>query len=231
MIPLRDENPTRRLPLVTLALLTINVAVFIYELTLMASSTTAFQRFIESYAFVPARVFASPLSPWGYITLFTSMFMHAGLLHIGGNMLYLWIFGNNVEDELGRLRFLLFYLVSGVAAAALQGFFGGDPTIPTLGASGAIGGVLGAYVLLFPKSRVLVAIIIIFFIELASVPAYFVIGFWFILQLANGVLSLDPNVGQGGVAYLAHVGGFAAGLVMAVPTVLGRRKARFRAWG
>jgi membrane associated rhomboid family serine protease len=157
------------------------------------------------------------------------MFLHGGFVHVGGNMLYLWIFGNNIEDRLGPVRYLGFYLVAGVAAAIGQAVFGGDATVPTIGASGAIAGVLGAYLLLYPRARVLTAVIIVFFIELVRIPAVIVIGLWFLLQLANGIFSIGA---QAGVAYFAHVFGFAAGLLLAVPLLVSdrMRRTRFVGW-
>ncbi len=214
MIPIKDDNPTRRLPVVTVTLILANVAVFLYEISL---SSTEFSRFITQWSVVPARFVANPLSPRELATIFTSMFMHAGWLHIGGNMLYLWIFGNNVEDRLGRLGFLGFYLLSGVVATVAQIAAGGAIDIPSLGASGAIAGVLAAYAVLFPGAAVLTLIPIFFFVEVARIPAAFVIGFWFLLQLGNGVASLAPGIAQtGGVAWFAHLGGFATGLVIAL---------------
>ncbi len=153
--------------------------------------------------------------------------MHAGWLHIGGNMLYLWIFGNNIEDRFGRLGFAVFYIVAGLVATAAQLAAGGAVTIPQLGASGAIAGVLGAYAILYPGASVVTIIPIFFFIEVARVPAFLVIGFWFLLQLGNGIASLAPEVASsGGVAWFAHIGGFATGLVVALAYVAWERIGR-----
>ncbi|MDZ4655566.1 MAG: rhomboid family intramembrane serine protease [Coriobacteriia bacterium] len=229
MIPLRDENPTRRFPLVTVALILLNVAVFAYENTL---DSGALQAFVAEWAFVASRFMADPTSPREIATIFTSMFMHAGWVHIGGNTLYLWIFGNNVEDRFGRLPFLAYYLICGVAGVAAQALVSPGASIPTLGASGAIAGVLGGYILLFPRTAVLTLIPILFFFEIARVPAFIVIGFWFVLQLANGIASIDPTVIQaGGIAYFAHVGGFVLGLALAMPLWLGDRFGRRRRGG
>lgn len=215
MIPLHDDNPTRRFPLVTVALIAANLAVFVYQVSLPAAQL---QTFFQTWCFVPARFFADPLAAAQIATVFTAMFMHSGWVHIGGNMLYLWIFGNNVEDRLGRGPFLLFYLACGVAAAALQAVMSPASTVPTLGASGAIAGVLGAYLLLYPGADIITLIPIVFLFEVARVPAFIVIGFWFVLQLANGLASLSPAVAQaGGVAWFAHVGGFLAGLAFVLP--------------
>jgi len=215
MIPLHDENPTRRFPIVTVALIIANLAVFVYQVSLPDAQLLSF---FTTWSFVPARYFANPLAPLQIATIFSAMFMHTGWVHISGNMLYLWIFGNNIEDRLGRSRFVLFYLLCGVAAAALQGAVAPASTVPTLGASGAIAGVLGAYLLLYPGTAVVTLIPIFFFFEIARIPAFLVIGFWFVLQLGNGLASLSPAVAQaGGVAWFAHIGGFATGFVLATP--------------
>lgn len=231
MIPLHDENPTQRVAWMTVAIIAVNVAVFLYEVSLSRSGQL--DRFINTWSFNPARFFAHPSDPLQIATIFTAMFMHAGLLHIGGNMLYLWIFGNNIEDRLGPLRYLGFYLIAGIVATLGQGFTAATSDIANLGASGAIAGVLGAYLLLYPRARVLTAVIIIFFIELIRIPAVIVIGLWFLLQLANGVLSIGPAAASGGgVAYFAHVFGFAAGMLMAVPLLIAdrARRTRFVGW-
>ncbi len=214
MIPIKDDNPTSRFPVVTVLLILANVAVFLYEVSLPPAALNAF---IAEWSMVPSRFLANPSSPHEIATVFTSMFMHAGWLHIGGNMLYLWIFGNNVEDRFGRPGFLGFYLVAGVIASAAQIAASGAVDIPSVGASGAIAGVLAAYAVMFPGAVVLTVIPIFVFIEVARVPAIAVIGLWFLLQLGNGFASLAPGVAQsGGVAWFAHIGGFAAGLVIAL---------------
>ncbi len=224
MIPIKDENPTHSTPWVTMALIAVNIAVFVFESSL---SDAALMRFVTEWSFVPARFLASPLSPHEIATLFTSLFMHAGWLHVGGNMLYLWIFGNNIEDRFGRLGFAVFYIVAGLVATAAQLAAGGAVTIPQLGASGAIAGVLGAYAILYPGASVVTIIPIFFFIEVARVPAFLVIGFWFLLQLGNGIASLAPEVASsGGVAWFAHIGGFATGLVVALAYVAWERIGR-----
>lgn len=223
MIPIRDDNPTRRVPWVTIALIGINLAVFAYELTLEPS---ALETFWVRWAFVPARFLATPLASAQFATLFTAMFMHAGWVHVAGNLLYLWIFGNNVEDRLGPLGFIAFYLATGVIAALAQLAAVPGATTPTLGASGAIAGVLGAYLLLFPGASVVTIIPVFIFIEVARVPAYLVIGFWFVLQLGSGLASLGADAAAGGVAWFAHIGGFCAGLLLAVPAALNSRSRR-----
>lgn len=229
MIPIRDENPTRRTPWVTVLFIAVNIAVFVYQTTL---TPAALEEFWMRWAFVPARFLADPLSPEQLATVFTAMFMHAGWVHIGGNMLYLWIFGNNIEDRFGHVGFTAFYLVSGIAATLAQMLVAPASAIPNLGASGAVAGVLGAYILLFPGAAVMTIIPIFIFIEVARVPAYLVIGFWFVLQLGNGLASLGPQLAtSGGVAWFAHIGGFVTGLALAVPAAIasrGRRRARAR---
>jgi membrane associated rhomboid family serine protease len=216
----------------TWLILATNVGVFAWELWLgIHGGDTSVSRFVNAYAFNPAALAASPLSPGVWLTVLTSMFLHSGWIHIAGNMLYLAVFANNVEDRIGPWWFLAFYLACGVAAALAQA--AGSEFAPTLmlGASGAIAGVLGAYLLLFPHTRILTAIWVIVLFELARIPAWVLIIVWFLLQLASGVASVGPTAASGGVAYLAHVGGFLAGLVLITPAWLAaRRKGRFVAW-
>src|SRR3972149_1178871 len=186
MMPLGDDNTGRRAtPIVTYALIALNVIVFLLEMS-------GGEAFIQQWSFVPARFLANPAGD--FITLFTSMFMHAGTLHLGGNMLYLWIFGDNVEDNFGPTKYIIFYLLSGLGATFLQLFFSMDSTIPNLGASGAIAGVLGAYLLMFPQARIRVMVARI----LTTSTALIVIGFWFVLQLFSGVGSIAAACGSGG---------------------------------
>jgi membrane associated rhomboid family serine protease len=208
MIPLRDEMPTRRVAVVNYLLIIANILVFVLQW--MAGPKQ--EALVYQYALIPAH-FASGINLGDIANIFTSMFMHAGLAHIGGNMLYLWIFGDNVEDSMGAGKYLLFYLVGGVVASVTHILTNPGSEIPTVGASGAIAAVLGAYLVLFPRSRVLTLIPLGFFTRLTMIPAGFVLGFWFILQLFNGVLALaGPEVG--GVAFWAHIGGFISGVVM-----------------
>ncbi|MDD1684489.1 MAG: rhomboid family intramembrane serine protease [Methanoregula sp.] len=203
MFPIGDDNSARRVqPVVTYALIALNVLFFLVELI-------GGDAFIGAWSFVPARFLANPAGD--FVTIFTSMFMHAGWLHIGGNMLYLWIFGDNVEDRFGHLRFLAFYLVCGIAATFAQLAFSMGSDIPNLGASGAIAGVLGAYVLLFPQRRVTVMA----GYGITQMPALVVIGLWFVLQLFSGIGSLGSIGDEGGIAFMAHIGGFVAGYVLA----------------
>lgn len=213
MIPLRDDNPTRRLPWITLALIAANVGAFIYSLGLDQASLAAFW---TRWAVVPARLLADPLAPAQALTVFTAMFMHAGWLHIIGNMLYLWIFGNNIEDIMGPFRYIIFYLVCGLAAAVAQLLlWRGDPTIPMLGASGAIAGVLGAYLVRFPYAKVDSCLLLPFFATVVRLPALVVLAFWFVLQLLSGTISLvGTTQSGGGTAWWAHIGGFLAGMLL-----------------
>lgn len=214
MIPLRDTVPTRSVPFVNTLLIAANVAAFLFEI-LQGENLEAF---VATFAFVPARFFhPTPDFPFSasVITIFTAMFLHGGILHVAGNMLYLWIFGDNVEDALGHLRYLFFYLLCGVTATLLQAAFLPDSPIPNLGASGAIAGVLGAYFVLFPHARVVTIVPLFIFFPLVEVPAGFYLLFWFLLQFWNGSASLASRHGaMGGVAWWAHVGGFLSGLVL-----------------
>ncbi len=214
MIPLYDENPTERPPIVTVALIAACVLVFFWEI---AGPVQWMEAKIYALGMIPAVLFGhaqlDPALQWvpAPLTVFTSMFLHGGWAHLIGNMLYLWIFGNNVEDAMGHLRFLVFYLLCGVAAAFTQALSAPSSEIPMVGASGAISGVLGAYLLLFPHARVVVLIPMGFFTQLQAWPAKIVLGFWFALQALYGLFS-DPA--KGGVAFLAHVGGFIAGMLL-----------------
>jgi membrane associated rhomboid family serine protease len=203
MMPIGDDNSTRRsIPVVTYALIALNVLVFFLEMS-------QGDAFVIQWSFVPTRFLANPGGQ--FITIFSSMFMHAGILHIGGNMLYLWIFGDNVEDNFGPVKYLIFYLLSGIAATFAQLFVSMNSSIPNLGASGAIAGVLGAYLIMFPRGRV--NMLIGRFVTQTS--ALFAIGIWFLLQLFSSVGSLDPAMAEaGGVAYFAHIGGFIGGLLL-----------------
>jgi membrane associated rhomboid family serine protease len=200
MLPIGDDDTSRRtVPLVTYALIALNVLFFVVELT-------GGDAFIEKWAFVPSRFLANPLGQ--SLTLITSMFMHIGWLHLGSNMLYLWIFGDNVEDRFGHIKFAVFYLLCGLAAAFAQLAFDPGSSVPNLGASGAIAGVLGAYILLFPQGKVRV----LQGQQVIQVPALIVIGLWIVLQLFSGIGSIASTAQAGGVAYMAHIGGFVAGL-------------------
>jgi len=202
MFPIGDDDSSRRtVPLVTYALVALNVLFFFVELS-------GGDAFVGKWAFVPRRFMANPAAD--FPTLFTSMFLHGGWLHLGGNMLYLWIFGDNVEDRFGHLPFTIFYLLCGLAATFAQLMFSLGSRVPNLGASGAIAGVLGAYILLFPQGRVRV----LQGTQVVQMPALMVIGFWIVLQFFSGIGSIANTADTGGVAYMAHIGGFLAGVVL-----------------
>jgi len=202
MLPIGDDDSARRtVPLVTYGLIALNVLFFIVELT-------GGDAFIAKWAFVPSRFLANPFAD--FLTLFTAMFMHAGWLHLGGNMLYLWIFGDNVEDRFGHVKFIIFYLICGLAATFAQLAFSIGSDVPNLGASGAIAGVLGAYILLFPKGSVRV----LQGSRVIQVSALIVIGIWIVLQFFSGIGSIVSTAQTGGVAYMAHIGGFVAGFLL-----------------
>ena len=202
MLPIGDDDSARRtVPLVTYGLIALNILFFFAELT-------GGDAFIEKWAFVPSRFLANPAGD--FPTIFTSMFMHAGWLHLGGNMLYLWIFGDNVEDRFGHVKYLIFYLLCGIAATLAQLAFSMGSNVPNLGASGAIAGVLGSYILMFPQQRVRVLV----GQNITAVSALIVIGIWIVLQFFSSVASITNTADTGGVAYMAHIGGFVAGLVL-----------------
>jgi rhomboid family protein len=226
MLPLKDDVPSRTFPLVTVALIALNAGVFLYQASLAMGpepgAAHAAQALVAEFGVTPCRLTGRcPLVdefPAPSVTVFTAMFLHGGLFHIAGNMLYLWIFGNNVEDALGHGRFLLFYLLSGVAAAGLQTLVAPQSSIPMIGASGAVSGVLGAYLVLFPYARVLVLLVFGFFARLVYVPAVIVLGFWIVVQLVNGFVTIGAvaagGAETGGTAWFAHIGGFLAGIVL-----------------
>jgi membrane associated rhomboid family serine protease len=221
VIPLRDANPVRRTPIVTIAIIVACIAAFAYRLGVESDGgMAAVEAFFSQYGIVPAKLTAA----WGEgrfvgeetLAIFTSMFLHVNLIHLVGNLIYLWIFGNNIEDRIGRLGFLLFYIGGGVAAAFAQVAI--DPTsdVPMVGASGAISAVLGAYVVLFPGARILSLVFLGFFYQLIEVPAVIILGFWFLLQLIDGIGSLGLAGAEGGVAFFAHIGGFVAGVLVGI---------------
>jgi membrane associated rhomboid family serine protease len=214
MFPIGDDNSGRRTtPYITYILIVINFIVFFIELS-------GGDQFIYNWSFIPQRFLANPFTDW--ITIFTSMFMHAGWLHILGNMLYFWIFGDNVEDRFGHFRFLIFYLICGVAATLAQMAFDPSSNVPSLGASGAIAGIMGSYIFMFPLGWVRVLILLF----VVRIPALIVIGIWIVLQIFSGIGSIS-DMSAGGVAYLAHVGGFFMGLILTpVFKALGPRRYR-----
>ena len=225
MIPLADDNPTHSKPIITIGLIVICCLIFLWQLGLGQSNRAA----ILALGVIPASLLQDALLPEALrwvspeLTLITSMFLHGGFMHLIGNMLYLWIFGDNVEDILGKPVFIIFYAVCGVVAALSQALPDPSSTIPMIGASGAISGVLGAYIVFFPKRSVRVAIPFGFFIQVLKLPAYVVLLFWFVLQLINGA----SGGSGGGIAFGAHIGGFVAGVILApVLAVIRRKKIR-----
>ena len=224
MLPLKDDVPSRSFPLITVLLIAANVAAFLYQASLEAGTGgtgRAAAAFVTEFGAVPCRLTGLCVgddSPAPIVTVFTSMFLHGGLFHIAGNMLYLWIFGDNVEDTLGHLRFLALYVLSGVGAVSAQTLMSPDSQVPMVGASGAISGVLGAYLFLFPHASVLTLITFGFFIRFVQVPAVIVLGFWIVVQVLYGLLSYGAaakgTADGGGVAWFAHIGGFAAGVML-----------------
>ncbi len=214
MLPLKDLNPTRTTPVVNYLIIALNVVVFFWELTLGPD----LQPVMMNIAFIPARFWIPGYLLPNLATIFISMFLHGGFLHIAGNMLYLWIFGDNIEDRLGHGKYLFFYLICGFGATLSQAFFNASSQVPTIGASGAIAGVLGAYLVLFPTARVRTLIPIFVILIIRDIPAVFILGFWFVLQLISGVGSLGvPNSSDlGGVAFFAHIGGFVLGMILIV---------------
>ncbi len=225
MIPLKDDVPSRTAPVVTGVLIALNIVAFLYQFSLDVGDAgaaaqhtpSAAEMLVYEFGLVPCRLTGA--CAWDFphpvVTIFTSMFLHGGLLHIGGNMLYLWIFGNNVEDALGHARFAVFYLACGAAAAVTQTMMGPPSRMPMIGASGAVSGVLGAYLLLYPYATVLTLVTFGFFIRFVRVPAIIVLGFWIVVQFVNGLLSAGLARGEdGGIAWFAHIGGFLAGVVL-----------------
>ena len=225
MIPIRDRLPTRIFPFVNYGLIALNIVSFLWEL---ASIEAGYGNFVEDWGLVPGRFLSDPLND--SVTLFTSMFLHGGWMHIAGNMLFLWIFGDNVEDALGHGRYLLFYLISGLVAAGAQMLVAPDSTVPMVGASGAIAGVLAAYVSLYPRARVLVLVPIFVFISFFEFPAWLVILEWFALQLLSGMGALAVPSAGGGVAFFAHIGGFVCGLLLIRLMMLGKTTVAYDAW-
>jgi membrane associated rhomboid family serine protease len=229
MLPIRDSNPTRTTPFVTYALIGLNVVAWLYQLWLMTLVEP--QIVLASYGLVPTRLLSDPAGE--SFTVLSSMFMHGDWGHLGWNMVFLWIFGDNVEDAVGHGRYLLFYLIAGAAAAAAQVLVDPASPVPMVGASGAIAGVLGAYVVLYPRAPVTILnpILPLWLLigPLVVLPAWFVVGYWFLGNLLGGIGSLGFTQG-GGVAFFAHLGGFVAGLVLIRPWMAGRHKAEIERW-
>ncbi|MEA5462327.1 rhomboid family intramembrane serine protease [Leptothoe sp. PORK10 BA2] len=221
MVPLNDNNPTRTRPYVVFVLIALNLAIFLYELSLQGMGEDALNQFFQVWAIVPAELTDSfggrALNPIGeWFTLISSQFLHGGFAHLGGNMLYLWVFGNNIEDQLGHRRFIVFYLACGALAGLAQWIFAPSSAVPTLGASGAIAGIMGAYIIRFPKAQILTLLPLFIIFTTIRVPAIFFLGWWFVQQAFYGFASLGANadMGAGGVAYWAHAGGFVFGVVL-----------------
>ncbi|HJQ37912.1 MAG TPA: rhomboid family intramembrane serine protease [Thermoanaerobaculia bacterium] len=212
MIPLRDENPRRTFPVVNYALIALNVLGFLWELSLGQN----LDQQIVRVSFIPARFWLPGYWTADLYSIVISMFLHGSFMHIGSNMLYLWIFGDNIEDRLGHVRYLIFYLLCGFGATLAHAIFSPASRLPAIGASGAIAGVLGAYLLLWPHARVLTLIPIFFFITIRELPAVIILGLWFVLQFFSGIGSLGVPDAQnmGGVAYFAHIGGFVCGMLL-----------------
>ncbi len=217
MFPVSDVIPSRTTPFATVTLIVINALVFLYQVFLPAP---LLEEFVVRYSLIPAY--------FSWVNVFTSMFLHAGWMHVIGNMLYLWIFGDNVEDRLGHGWFVLFYLASGCAAAMLQLVINPFTTVPMVGASGAIAGVMGAYFVLYPESRVLTAVFILVFFDLIEIPAIFFLGIWFVMQVLSGVGSLGAQHGGGGTAFWAHIGGFAVGVAVGIALRVRRHRWEYR---
>ena len=201
MFPISDIIPSRTRPVVTISLIVLNTAAYLYQLQL---DETSLQRLVFGHGVIPAS--------FSLADAVTSLFLHADLVHIGGNMVFLWIFGDNVEDRLGHVRYLAFYLLCGIAGALAETFAEPASFVPMIGASGAVAGVMGAYFLLYPRSRVLTVVFLIFFLDIIEIPAVFLLGVWFLLQLAHGALA--PDVPGGGIAFWAHAGGFLTGALV-----------------
>lgn len=216
MFPIGDKNPTSTFPLITIVLIGLNIAVFVWQFSL---GPAGFEAAIYAYGFVPGNLFSPAGSPIDSAvpapaTVLTSMFMHGGLMHIAGNMLFLWIFGDNVDDAMGAIRFVIFYVLCGIAAAFGQAFADTSSVIPMIGASGAVSGILGAYLMLHPRAPVRVIVPLGIMLAPMLVPAFMMLGLWFVFQLLSDLMA-DP--GQGGVAFRAHVAGFIAGCILVVP--------------
>ena len=215
MIPIRDRNPSGTFPYVTIGIIVINVLIFLYELSL----GPGLGEFIMRFGVVPLKVsYYSQASDLTFINTFfpfiSSMFLHGGFIHLIGNMWFLWIFGDNIEDKLGHFRFIAFYLLCGIIASSVHVFFNIQSKVPCVGASGAIAGVLGAYMITFPRARVVTIVPLFVFIQVMELPAIVVLGFWFVIQFFNGAATITASTSGAGVAWWAHIGGFAAGVII-----------------
>jgi len=218
VVPIRDDNPINSTPVVVYALVALNAVIFLYEISLAEADL---QQFFNTWALVPAELTNSlgsgaSTAPGEWFSLISSQFLHGGWLHVGGNMLYLWVFGNNIEDQLGSTKFLIFYLACGVLAGLSQWFFDPASAVPTLGASGAVAGIMGAYVIRFPRAKIVTLIPLFIIFTTFRIPAIFFLGWWFIQQAFYSAMSLGAtaDMGSGGVAYWAHAGGFVFGAIL-----------------
>ncbi len=233
MIPIRDRNPSGTFPYVTIGIIVINILVFLYELSLGPDLTA----FVQQYGVVPAKV-TDYFQSSGVTTIdtfspfITSIFLHGGLIHLIGNMWFLWIFGDNIEDKLGHFKYLGFYILCGAAASSVHVFFNRQTEIPCIGASGAIAAVLGAYMVTFPRARVITVVPIFFFIQIIELPAVVVLGFWFLIQFFSGTVSITVPQSGGGVAWWAHIGGFVSGIILfyIIRILFVRKAVRRRRW-
>jgi membrane associated rhomboid family serine protease len=215
MIPIRDRNPSGTFPYVTIGIIIINVLIFLYELSL----GSGLGEFIMKFGVVPLKVsYYSQVPDLTFINTFfpfiSSMFLHGGFVHLIGNMWFLWIFGDNIEDKLGHFKFIAFYFLCGIIASSVHVFFNSQSNVPCVGASGAIAGVLGAYMVTFPRARVVTIVPLFVFIQVMELPAIVVLGFWFVIQFFNGAASITASASGAGVAWWAHIGGFAAGVMI-----------------
>ncbi len=206
MIPLKDENPTKNFPLITIMLIVSNTLIFLYQISQPMRTITIF----STFGLIPVHLIESPIST--YPTIYSSMFLHSGIGHLAGNMLYLWIFGNNIEDVLGRFRFVIFYLVCGTLASVGHIFTDLQSEVPMVGASGAISGILGAYLVLFPFARVKTLVFLGFLITIIRIPAIVLLVIWILIQVFSGIVA-----GDGGIAWFAHIGGFITGMLLILP--------------
>ena len=213
MIPIRDRNPSGTFPYVTIGIIVVNVFVFIIELSLGPRLDVFVMKYgvvplkVRYYSQIPDLTFMNTFSPF-----LTSMFLHGGFIHLIGNMWYLWIFGDNIEDRLGHFKYLCFYIICGIIASTVHVFFNSQSDVPCIGASGAIAGVLGAYMITFPRARVVTILPLWFILQIIELPAYIVLGFWFVIQFFNGAVSITTSASGGGVAWWAHIGGFISGI-------------------
>ena len=215
MIPIRDRNPSSTFPYVTIGIIVVNIFIFLYEISLDSELGVFVMKFgvvplrVSNYSQVPDLTFASTFFPF-----ISSMFLHGGFIHLIGNMWFLWIFGDNIEDKLGHFKYIVFYILCGIIASSVHVFFNSQSDMPCIGASGAIAGVLGAYMITFPRARVVTIVPLFIFIQVIELPAVIVLGFWFVIQFFNGAASITASASGGGVAWWAHIGGFAAGIII-----------------